>query len=172
MSRFYAWSALFLTVLAAPAVADPASLLGAFNNWSAYQTGTGSDMACYALSQPRASQPRGAKREPIYVMVSDYPGRKIKAEPQLVPGYSYKAGVPATLAVGGDKFVFFTRNDGQAGKAWLQALNENQHLIDTMSKGVSAVVAGTSARGTKTTDTYSLAGFNEALAKIHSACGM
>jgi hypothetical protein len=34
------------------------------------------------------------------------------------------------------------------------------------------VAAGTSAKGTKTVDTYSLAGFNEALAKIHAVCSM
>jgi hypothetical protein len=171
MSRLAALSVL-LVLAAAPALADPATLLGAFGNWSAYQTGSGSDMACYALSQPRASQPRGARRDPIYVMVSDYPGRKVKAEPQIIPGYEYKAGLPATLEVGSDKFIFFTRNDGKTGKAWLQSLNENQHLIDAMGKGVSAVAFGTSARGTKTVDTYSLAGFNDALAKIHSACGL
>ena len=41
-----------------------------------------------------------------------------------------------------------------------------------MGKGVSAVATGTSARGTKTIDTYSLSGFNDALAKIHAVCNM
>ena len=45
-------------------------------------------------------------------------------------------------------------------------------LIDAMNHGVSAVAIGTSARGTKTVDTYSLAGFGDALAKIHAACNM
>ena len=47
-----------------------------------------------------------------------------------------------------------------------------QRLIDAMSTGVSAVASGTSSRGTKTSDTYSLAGFNDALAKIHAVCNM
>ena len=37
---------------------------------------------------------------------------------------------------------------------------------------MTAVASGTSQRGTKTSDTYSLQGFNDALAKIHTACGM
>jgi hypothetical protein len=41
-----------------------------------------------------------------------------------------------------------------------------------LQDGVSAVASGTSARGTKTSDTYSLAGFGDALAKIHSVCQM
>ncbi len=95
MSRFTGFAPVLMAVslaAAAPAAADPATLLGAFTNWSAYSSGSGSSMVCYALSQPRASQPRGAKREPVYVIVSDYPDRKIKAEPQLVPGYPYKPG--------------------------------------------------------------------------------
>jgi len=41
-----------------------------------------------------------------------------------------------------------------------------------MQTGVSAVASGTSARGTKTSDTYSLAGFNDAMVKVHAACNM
>jgi hypothetical protein len=33
-------------------------------------------------------------------------------------------------------------------------------------------VRGTSARGTKTTDTYSLAGFGAAITAINTACGV
>ena len=45
-------------------------------------------------------------------------------------------------------------------------------LMDALNHGVSAVAIGTSARGTTTVDTYSLAGFGDALAKIHAACNM
>jgi hypothetical protein len=160
-------------LVAAPAAAEPATLLGVFQNWSAFSTGSGSGLTCYALSNPRATRPAGAKRGPIYLMVSDWPARKVKAEPQIVLGYPAKDGAPASLAVASDKFTFFTRNDS-AGDAngWLQALGDNPRLIDSMSKGVSAVAKGVSKRGTNTTDTYSLAGFSDALAKIHATCNM
>ncbi len=105
-------------------------------------------------------------------MVSDWPARKVKAEPEIVYGYQDKETAPAALGVGGDKFTFFIRNNGKEGSAWLQQLNDNNRLIDAMHNGVSAVASGTSARGTKTVDTYCLAGFNDALAKIHAACNM
>jgi len=175
--------ALFLTtalalVSAAPAMAQTqtATLLGVFQNWSAYSAGTGSDMTCYALSQPRAVQPRGANRGAIYLMVSDWPSRKVKAEPQIVLGYPAKPDSPASLAVGSAKFSFFARPNGPGANpnasAWLQALDDNARLIDTMSKGVSAVATGISTRGTRTTDTYSLAGFTDAINKIHETCKM
>lgn len=158
--------------LATPALGDSANLLGVFGNWTAYSTGSGNTMTCYAMSKPRAMQPKNAKRAAIYLMVSDWPGRKVKAEPEIVPGYEYKESAPVTLAVGSDKFNFFPRNEAKSGTAWLKSLGENDKLIDTMKDGVSAVAAGTSSRGTKSVDTYSLAGFNDALAKIHAVCNM
>jgi hypothetical protein len=157
--------------IALPAAAEPATLLGVFGNWTAYSSGAGSSMTCYALSKPRASRP-AAKRGDIYLMISDWPGRKVKAEPQVVYGYQAKEGGAASVGVGPDKFTFFLRNNGKDGSAWIQALNDNPRLIQSMQGGVSAVAKGVSLRGTATTDTYSLSGFGDALAKIHAVCNM
>ena len=154
----------------APAMAEPANLLGVFGNWSAFSSGTGSSLTCYALSKPRATQPRAAKRGSIYLMVSDWPSRKVKAEPQIVYGYQAKEGGAAALGVGPEKFSFFIRNNGKDGSAWLQQLNDNPRLVSAMSGGVSAVASGVSSKGTKTSDTYSLSGFNDAMAQVHAAC--
>jgi hypothetical protein len=158
--------------MALPAAAEPANLLGVFGNWTAYSSGTGSSLTCYALSKPRASRPTTAKRSAIYLMVSDWPSRKVKGEPQIVYGYPAKEGGVAALVVGSDKFSFFIRNSGKEGSAWLQQLNDNARLVAAMQDGVSAVASGTSAKNTKTTDTYSLSGFNDALSKIHAVCQM
>lgn len=158
--------------VSAPAMAEPANLLGVFGNWSAFSSGTGSSLTCYALSKPRATQPRAAKRGSIYLMVSDWPSRKVKAEPQIVYGYQAKEGGAAALGVGSEKFSFFIRNNGKDGSAWLQQLNDNPRLVSAMSGGVSAVASGVSSKGTKTSDTYSLSGFNDAMAKVHAACNM
>jgi hypothetical protein len=165
-------AAAILALSAVSAAAEPANLLGVFSNWTAYSSGSGSSMTCFATSVPRAKRPATAKRGPIYLMVSDWPGRKVKAEPQIVYGYPAREGGAAALGVGGDKFTFFIRNNGNDGSAWLQNLNQGQALIAAMQGGVSAVASGISKRGTKTVDTYSLAGFNDALAKIHAACQM
>ena len=159
--------------LSIPASAESANLLGVFGNWSAYSTGTGNSLVCYAMSEPRAKQPRTAKRGKIYLMVSDWPARKAKAEPQFVLGYPVKDNAPAALAVGSTKFAFFARLNGKDdASAWLQSLSDNGKLIDAMSKGVSVVASSVSTRGTHTSDTYSLAGFSAALDKIHDACKM
>jgi hypothetical protein len=157
---------------ALPAAAEPANLLGVFGNWTAYSSGAGSNLTCYALSKPRASRPTTAKRSAVYLMVSDWPSRKVKGEAQIVYGFQAKEGAAAGLGVGADKFTFFMRNNGKEGSAWLQQLGDNARLITAMQGGVSAVASGVSMRGTKTSDTYSLSGFNDALEKIHAVCQM
>jgi hypothetical protein len=160
-----------------PAAAEPANLLGVFGNWTAYTSGSGSSLTCFATSEPRATRPATVKRTPkrFFLMVSDWPSRKVKSETQIVYGYQGKEGGAAALGVGGDRFIFFIRNNGKEGSAWLQQLSENSRLISAMQDGVSAVASGTASAGKKgivTRDTYSLAGFNDAMAKVHAACSM
>ena len=172
MIRSLLLGSLCVAALATPASADAALLLGKFKDWGAYSTGTGSGLTCYAMSNPRAKRPANLKRDDVFLMVSDWPGRKIKGEPSITPGYEYKGNVPVYLGIGSEKFEFFSRNEGKAGSAWLRNLNDNGKLISALSGGVSAVASGTSARNTKTVDTYSLAGFGEAMAKVHAVCNM
>ena len=175
MFRTFLLGSLSAAAIAIPAVGqtNSANLLGAFGNWTAYSVGTGDDMTCFAMSRPRAVEPkRGLKRGSVYLIVTDYPGRKIKSEPEIVPGYEYKEKAPVTLEIGDDRFAFFGKNEAKEGSAWLTSLNDNAHLIDAMSKGVSAVAMGSPIKGAKSADTYSLAGFNDALAKIHATCNM
>jgi hypothetical protein len=151
---------------------DDANILGAFGNWTAYSQGSGDTMSCFAISQPRAVEPKKAKRSAVSLIVTDWPGKKVKAEAEIVPGYEYKDKAPVVLEIGSDKFTFFARNEKKTGSAWLESVAESPRLIDVLSKGVSAVAIGTPRKGARTIDTYSLAGFNEALAKIHAACNM
>jgi len=166
-----AMAALFL-VIGPAAAAESATLLGVFDSWSAYSAGQGASHTCYILSKPRAVQPRGAKRGPIFLMISDWPARQVKAEPQIVYGYPTKEGGSASLGIGSDKFTFFMRNLQPDGSGWLQNLSDNAKLVDAMRGGVTAVARGLSKRGTTTVDTYSLNGFSAALDKAHAACGM
>ena len=161
-----------VALTAVPAAADDALLLGVSKNWSAYSTGTGSDKTCYAMSKPTASMPRRTKRDPIYFLITDWPARKTRSEPEAVPGYQYKDGSTVTATVGGASFDFFTQNDGGAGAAWIRKHADEVKLVEAMKNGQTLVVTGTSKRGTVTKDTYSLAGLGEMLDKIHQACGM
>lgn len=152
---------------------DSPEALGKFKDWSAYTSKTDSyGKVCYALAEPKSSDPRSVKRDQVYFLISDWPGRKTKAEPEVVPGYPYKDDSKVTVQVGSDKFEMFTKNDGDSGGAWVQDTSDEQRLIDAMRRGQQAIVTGTSSRGTLTKDTYSLSGISAALDMIHKTCGM
>ena len=164
-------TAALVPSLACAVAAQPA-LLGSFKNWSAYETGSGDAKVCYALSRPTQSEPAKIKRDPPFILINDWPARHAKAEPEIVPGFQYKDGSSVTAQIGGDTITFFTKNDGGAGGAWIEAQAEEERFVNIMKAGSEAVVTGTSKRGTLVRDTYSLAGFADALDKAHQACGM
>ncbi|HEY5047547.1 MAG TPA: invasion associated locus B family protein [Rhizomicrobium sp.] len=157
---------------ALPAAAEDPTLLGASKGWFAYSLGKGDAMVCYALARPSSEEPRKVKRDPAYFLINDWPGRKAKAEPEIVSGYLYKDGSAVTAQVGSDRFSFFTKNDGKSGSAWVLAQADEERLIAAMKDGAQALVSGTSKRGTTTHDIYPLAGLSDALDKIHQSCGM
>ena len=150
---------------------DSATLLGVSRDWSAFTSGSGPAKICYVIGKPASTAPK-AKRDPIYFLITDYPGRRVKSEPEVVPGYQYKDGSTVTATVGTDKFEFFTKNDAGAGAAWVRQRADEVRLIEAMRRGSTMLVTGTSKRGTVTKDTYSLGGLGDALDKIHASCGM
>lgn len=154
-----------------PAGAETPQKLGTFKNWSAYISGAGASRVCYALSKPKAKEPAKAKRDGVYFLINDWPGRKVKSEPEIVPGYQYRDKSTVTAEVGPGSFEFFTKNDGGAGAAWVEQQSDEARLVEAMRRGAEIVVTGISKRGTTTRDTYSLAGLSDALDKVHKACG-
>ena len=163
-------SVLTVCAFGAAHAADNPTLLGSSRDWSAYTYGSGSAKTCYALSKPKSVEPAKAKRDPIYFLISNWPGRRVKGEPEVVPGYQYKAGSTVTAEIGADKFTFFTQNEGGAGGAWVQNPADEQRLINAMRAGSQMIVTGISQRGTMTRDTYSLAGISAALDQVAQAC--
>ncbi len=164
---------LMTAAVFAPRFAEAApQVLGTFQSWAAYAAQAGDAKVCYALSRPTSSEPKKIHRDPTFFLINDWPGRKAKGEPEIVPGYQYKDASEVTVEIGTNKFTLFTKNDGGVGGAWVEAQADEQRLIDAMKAAPEAIVTGTSKRGTLTRDTYSLAGLGDALDKAHQACVM
>jgi hypothetical protein len=161
---------LIFSAAAANAAEDKPNLVGSFRDWHVYQTGAGADRLCYALSQPKDMTPKNVNRGSVFFLISTWPGRKVRNEPSVVPGYQYKDGTKTEVQIGMDKFTLFTKNDSSAGGAWMEDSNDERKLIETMKKGSTMSISGTSSRGTVTKDSYSLAGISAALDKIDQAC--
>jgi len=152
------------------AAEEKPTLLDSFRDWHVYSVGAGAERLCYALSQPKQMNPANVTRDSVFILISTWPGRKVRNEPSVVPGYQYKAGTKVQVQVGSDKFELFTKNDGSAGGAWLENPADEKRLIDAMKRGAEMSVTGTSSRGTLTRDNYSLAGISAALDKVDASC--
>ena len=84
----------------------------------------------------------------------------------MIVGYPQKAGHDATAAIGSSTYPMYTQNDG----AWVKNAAEETQMVETMRRGSDLVVKSESARGTKTTDTYSLKGMAQALDRVAEEC--
>lgn len=156
---------------AQPAAANPAAgatLLGQFGDWGAYTASPGGKKVCFALGKPNASatNPPNRPRDPAFLFVSTRPSEKVKEEVSVIIGYPFKAGSEAAVQVGSANFALYTQNDG----AWIKNAAEEARMVETLKKGADAVVRGESGRGTKTTDTFSLKGLDQALTRIAQEC--
>ena len=143
-----------------------AERLGSSETWTAYTYNEKSGKVCYVAGQPTKSQPPGAKRKRPVAMVTHRPGEKIANVVSLVEGYPLKEGSDVSLDIGGAKFDLFTKGDS----AWARTSELDNAIVEAMTKGKQAIVKGTPVNGPVTTDTYSLAGFAQAIALIDKAC--
>jgi hypothetical protein len=144
---------------------DPTPL-GEFKDWAAYTYKTSGGKVCYAVSQPKESEPKNAKRDPIFFLVTHRPGQNVRNEVSTIIGYPFKKEAIVKISVDEASFDLFTNGDG----AWADTSAKDKQIVAAMRKGQKLAVQGTSWRGTSTTDTYSLEGLTAALGAIDTAC--
>jgi Invasion associated locus B (IalB) protein len=156
-----------------PAAANPAggaepTLLGQFGTWGAYTATPNGKKVCFALAKPSSSKtnPPNRPRDPAYAFVSTRPAEKVNNEVSIMIGYALKPGSESTLEVGGASYAMYTQGDG----LWIKNAAEEERMVDAMRKSADAVVKGVSAKGTETTDTFSLKGLAQALDRLAQDC--
>lgn len=144
------------------------TLLGQYGDWGAYTASPGGRKVCFAIAKPTSAvtDPPGRPRNPTYMFVSTRPAEKVTNEVSIIVGYPFKPGSEASVDVGSTSYALYTQQDG----AWIKNSAEEANMVDAMRAGQSAVVRGVSAKGTKTTDTYSLKGLTQALDRTAQDC--
>jgi invasion protein IalB len=166
-SRQTSAAALMILALGATAQAAEPTPLGTFNDWTAYTYKAPDTKVCYVVSQPKSSDSaKKVKRDPIFFIVTNMPGRKISGEVSTIIGYPFKEQTTVNVKVDGTDFELFTNGDG----AWADTSAKEKKIVTAMKTGKKLSVTGTSWKGTETTDNYSLNGLSPAIDKINSAC--
>jgi invasion protein IalB len=152
----------------APAAGAHPNLLGQYGDWGAYAAAAGGGKVCYALATPSSTRtnPANRPRDPVYLFISTRPSENVHNEISAIMGYQLKADSEVNVEIGNNKFVMYTKADG----AWLSNAAEEARMVETMRKGADIVITGTSARGTQSTDRYSLKGLSQALDRTAKEC--
>ena len=153
---------------ATPAGGAEPTLIGQFGTWGAYTATPNGKKVCFALAKPSSSKtnPPNRPRDPAYAFVSTRPAEKVTNEVSIMIGYALKPGSESTLEVGGASYAMYTQGDG----LWIKNAAEEERMVDAMRKAADVTVKGVSAKGTETTDTFSLKGLAQALDRLAQDC--
>ncbi|MBE6454069.1 MAG: hypothetical protein E7017_04200 [Alphaproteobacteria bacterium] len=162
---------LFINLLAAvfcanSVLAAEQRLLGEYGDWVAYYYRDSAGPVCYMASTPKKDEGKYSKRGDIYVVVTHRPNEKSYDVVNVNAGYPYKRNSETQLKIGAKTFNLFTSGD----KAWAMTSQDDKEIVNSMKRGSRMIVNGTSSKGTKTKDTYSLSGFTSAYKAISNKC--
>jgi hypothetical protein len=146
----------------------PTQRLGTIDAWSAFLYKEKTGKVCYLAAEPQKSEPGNVKRKQPMAMVTHRPDENVTNVVSFVAGFPLKEGSDVALDIDGAKFDLFTKDD----TAWARTSDLDKTIVEAMVKGKTAVAKGTPAKGAATADTYSLAGFTQALGLIDKACGV
>ncbi|HVX73439.1 MAG: invasion associated locus B family protein [Devosia sp.] len=120
---------------------------------------------------PDGSAAKDAKGNPVF--------RKVRNEVQTLIGYPMQptsASFTHSADIDGKAWPMKSIPDDPSTAikddeaAWLASMDDEPGFVAALKKGSKLVVHGTSSRGTKTTDTYSLSGVTAAMDAIDKAC--
>ncbi len=157
--------AFALLPLAATALGATKSL-GTFKKWSAHVLTEKKSRVCFVHGVPTKKLGQYKKRGDVFVQIAHYPRENVTNEVGFTAGYAYKKDSDAVVEIDGKKYTLFTHKNS----AWPADAKTDKALVRAMMKGRQMIIRGTSARGTKTVDTYSLIGFTRAYKAIGTAC--
>jgi hypothetical protein len=162
------------------------ALIGTYGDWKVYHAATGKARICYISAEPKSREPGAAKGEKAYAFISERPAERVRNEVSFVMGFELATADDLKEARKGKKSKKKDEDAPSAPTAtigdadfdltpvgsalWVKNAAEEGKVIDEMRKGSNLVIAATSKKGRKTTDTYSLSGFSQAVEKALKDC--
>ncbi len=176
------------------------NLVASFGDWNVFVGQAGKGKICYVLAQPKTREPAGVKRDAGYAFISDRPSEGVRNEVSFIMGFEVAGGAlaakdektdakpektgpkssktkakteakpksaPAPVAsVGEQSFDLLPKG----ANLWVKNAARESALIAEMKKGETLEVKASSTKGGETADTYSLAGFSQAMDRLEKEC--
>lgn len=170
------WQMIRLTVLALPALAllsGPASaappepkLIGIFRDWNAFMLDEASGPVCWMVSRPKKQEGDFTKRGDVFLLITHRPAERSFDVVNFIAGYPFADRSEVQVQIGKQSFKLFSEGE----QAWARDEATDKAIAQSLRQGSTLVIRGTSLRGSRTTDTFSLAGSGGAYQAIGSAC--
>ena len=146
---------------------DKPEQLGSYGEWGAYAAQNGRSRTCYALGQPKERTPKAKLKDAsAYIFISTRPAENIHNEVAINLGYPTKDGSAAIADIDGDSYELITKGTN----AWVKDQSREREFVGAMRGGAKLIVKAASSKGTSTTDSYSLKGLSDALARAVQEC--
>jgi len=146
---------------------DKPEQLGSYGEWGAYAAQNGRSKTCYALGQPKERTPKAKLKDAsAYIFISTRPAENIHNEVAINLGYATKDGSAAIADIDGDSYELITKGTN----AWVKDQSREREFVGAMRGGAKLIVKAASSKGTSTTDSYSLKGLSDALARAVQEC--
>ena len=142
--------------------------LGTFKAWSAMSFDEDKKTVCMMWSQPEKAEGKYKKRGEIFVFVTHRPSDREMNKLSFEIGYTFKESSKVHVTIDGRAYALYT--DGST--AWNYEPKDDTRMVKAMRAGRTMIMEGTSSRGTRTRDTYSLSGFTAAHNAINKACNV
>lgn len=136
-----------------------------FGDWGAY-VAQGKSKTCYALARPSSRAPATLKRDDAYIFISNRPAENVRNEVSVIMGFPMKDNSEPKADIGGTTFDLVAKGSN----AWVKNPAEESQFIEAMRRGSKLTVKAASIKGNMSTDTYSLSGLSDALARVHKEC--
>ncbi|MGA1341767.1 MAG: invasion associated locus B family protein [Hyphomonas sp.] len=153
-----------LTLIAAPAVADPVAQ-GRFKDWAVFTETVDGDLICYAATEAQSKSPSKVSHGDVWYYVTSWKSGKAKAQPSLKVGYDFKEGSGPKARIGRSSWTLFP-----SGMEAFAEDADDPAIVAGLRRGTDLVVEATSARGTKVSYRFSLSGSAKAIDKAAEAC--
>tara|TARA_Y100000590_G_scaffold457426_1_gene610048 strand:+ start:644 stop:1180 length:537 start_codon:yes stop_codon:yes gene_type:complete len=146
--------------------------LKSFKKWCGGEYKGNKEKSCIMISTPitERGDPPYKSRGEVYATIYHIPSEDSEGVFYITTGYTYKKETIVTVKV--DKNNKHELNVLENDSAFSDDESIDKEIINEMKKGNRLKVVGFSSRGTKTTDTYSLAGFTAAYTHISNLCNV
>ena len=144
---------------------EAAKVVKKLKDWTLYQHKKGANTLCFISAVPKAKKPKRL-RGPVRFYISSWPGEGVRNEVSVLIGYKFDEKADPEVKI--DRKSFKMSKSGR--RAYIDDPDLERRLVAAMRSGAVMTVYGTSTRGTRTADTYSLSGVTAALAEMTRHC--